>query len=186
MAIEKEFRMPLADEVKDKTEVSEATGASETAEKVADIVSAIEGVGKCEILITYDGAESVQIAYDEETVTTVTTDSDDNSDNKGTITIAGVTKDLTNRKAAPLEFTVSPLSLQGSIPFELTYKSAVKFALVTENATSISAMAQKGEPVAVQYYTLSGMQVDEPSKGFYIVRKVYGDGTAVAGKEYYK
>ena len=67
-------------QVRDKTEVSEATGASETAEKVADIVSAIEGVGKCEILITYDGAESVQIAYDEETVTTVTTDSDDNSD----------------------------------------------------------------------------------------------------------
>ena len=99
----------------------------------------------------------------------------------------GVTKDLTNRKAAPLEFTVSPLSLQGSIPFELTYKSAVKFALVTENSTGISTVeAQKGEPVAVQYYTLSGMQVDEPSKGFYIVRKVYGDGTAVAGKEYYK
>ena len=112
---------------------------------------------------------------------------DNNTDYKGSITIAGVTKDLTNRKAAPLEFTVSPLSLQGSIPFELTYKSAVKFALVTESSTGISTVeAQKGEPVAVQYYTLSGMQVDEPSKGFYIVRKVYGDGTAVAGKEYYK
>ena len=109
---------------------------------------------------------------------------DNNADYKGSITIAGVTKELTNRKAAPMEFTVSSLSLQGSIPFELTYKSAVKFVLVTENATSISGLAQKGEPVAVEYYTLSGMRVDAPAKGFYIARKVYADGTSATEKAY--
>lgn len=104
-------------QVKDKTEVSEATGASETAEKVADIVSAIEGVGKSEILITYDGAESVQIAYDEETVTTVTTDSDDNSDRvvENTTTTSTPVIITVDGVQQPLIVSKTPAKIQGIV-----------------------------------------------------------------------
>lgn len=103
-------------QVRDKTEVSEAT-ASETAEKVADIVSAIEGVGKCEILITYDGAESVQIAYDEETVTTVTTDSDDNSDRvvENTTTTSTPVIITVDGVQQPLIVSKTPAKIQGIV-----------------------------------------------------------------------
>lgn len=67
-------------QVMDDTSVQTADSTDKIGEEVASIISKIEGVGKCEILITYDGSESYEIAYDEETVTTVTTDSDANSD----------------------------------------------------------------------------------------------------------
>ena len=66
-------------QLKNDTKVSTASDSEELSVKIADIISEIDGVGKCEILITYDGSERYEIAYDEETVTTVTTDSDTNS-----------------------------------------------------------------------------------------------------------
>lgn len=104
-------------QVKDKTSVDEATDSSEIAEKVAEIVSAIDGVGKCEILITYDGAESVEIAYDEETVTTVTTDSDSNSDRtvENTTTTSTPVIITVDGVQQPLIVSTTPAKIQGIV-----------------------------------------------------------------------
>lgn len=104
-------------QVNDKTSVDEAADSSELAEKVAGIVSSIEGVGKCEILITYDGSESVEIAYDEETVTTVTTDSDGNSDRtvENTTTTSTPVIITVDGVQQPLIVSTTPAKIQGIV-----------------------------------------------------------------------
>lgn len=98
------------------TEVNTANG-DDVCEKVADIISEIDGVGKCEILITYDGSESYQIAYDEETVTTVTTDSDDNSERvvENSTTTSSPVIITIDGKQQPLIISTTPAAIEGIV-----------------------------------------------------------------------
>lgn len=101
----------------DKTEVGTSEGGEDTAKKVAAIISEIEGVGKCEVLITYDGTESYDIAYDEETVTTVTTDSDSNSDRvvENSTTTSSPVIITADGKQQPLIIATRPAEIDGIV-----------------------------------------------------------------------
>lgn len=102
--------------ISDETDVETSDG-TDICRQVADIVSEIEGVGKCKILITYDGSESYEIAYDEETVTTTTTDSDSNSDRTVTNTTT-TSKPVTvtvDGKEQPLVISKSPAKIDGIV-----------------------------------------------------------------------
>lgn len=109
----------------------------------------------------------------------VTACNDNNTSGKGTISIAGKTETLSGRKEAFTTFTLDNLSLTGTIPFELTYQSGVKFALTTAEATFISEslFEEIKEVVATEYYNLNGVKIQSPLKGINIVRKIYEDGT---------
>lgn len=104
-------------QIKGGTTVKTAETAEEIGDEVAEIISQIEGVGRCEILITYDGSESYQIAYDEETVTTVTTDSDDNSERvveNSTTTSKPVIVTI-DGKQQPLIISTTPAKIDGIV-----------------------------------------------------------------------
>lgn len=99
------------------TNAETSAGGVDTAKKVAAIISEIEGVGKCEILITYDGSESYVIAYDEETVTTVTTDSDSNSNRvvENSTTTSSPVIITSDGKQQPLIISTIPASIDGIV-----------------------------------------------------------------------
>ena len=92
-------------------------GNDDTANKVAEIISQIDGVGKCEVLITYDGSESYVIAYDEETVTTVTTDTDDNSSRvvENSTTTSSPVIITSDGKQQPLIISSKPAEIDGIV-----------------------------------------------------------------------
>lgn len=99
-----------------KTEVTTSEDG-DVCKLVEEIVSEIEGVGKCEILITYDGSESYEIAYDEETVTTVTTDSDSNSERvvENSTTTSTPVIITVDGKQQPLIVSTVPAKIQGIV-----------------------------------------------------------------------
>lgn len=49
-------------------------------ERLAEILSQIEGVGECKVMITYDGEGEHEIAYEQESESNITTDSDGSGD----------------------------------------------------------------------------------------------------------
>lgn len=60
-------------------------GEKESAEvdfesRIAEVLSEIDGVGKCKVMITYDGEGQSEIAYEREEESNVTTDSDGSGD----------------------------------------------------------------------------------------------------------
>lgn len=99
------------------TNAETSDGGEDTAEKVAAIISEIEGVGKCEVLITYDGSDSYVIAYDEETVTTVTTDSDDNSSRvvENSTTMSSPVIITSDGRQQPLIISTKPAAIEGIV-----------------------------------------------------------------------
>lgn len=98
------------------TKVTSSDG-SDLCNELADIVSQIEGVGKCKILITYDGSEQVEIAFDQETVTNVTTDSDSNSDRvtENTTTTSRPVIITVDGKEQPLIINKKPAKINGIV-----------------------------------------------------------------------
>lgn len=102
--------------VKDDTSVTTASG-EELQEEIASVISKIDGVGKCEILITYDGSESYEIAYDEETVTTTTTDSDSNSNRvvENSTTTSKPVIITVDGKQQPLVISTIPAKIDGIV-----------------------------------------------------------------------
>ncbi len=48
--------------------------------RLADILSEMDGVGKCMVMITYDGEGEKEIAYEQDSESNVTTDSDGSGD----------------------------------------------------------------------------------------------------------
>ena len=102
--------------VRDDTSVTTASG-EELQEEIATVISKIDGVGKCEILITYDGSESYEIAYDEETVTTTTTDSDSNSDRvvENSTTTSKPVIITVDGKQQPLVISTIPAKIDGIV-----------------------------------------------------------------------
>lgn len=99
------------------TDVSTSDGGEDVAKKVSEIISEIDGVGRCEVLITYDGTESFDIAYDEETVTTVTTDSDDNSSRvvENSTTTSSPVIITSDGKQQPLVIATRPAKIDGVV-----------------------------------------------------------------------
>lgn len=60
-------------------------GEQESAEvdfeqQIADVLSEIEGVGKCKVIVAYDGEGQSEIAYEREEESNITTDSDGSGD----------------------------------------------------------------------------------------------------------
>lgn len=102
---------------KDDTSVKTAESGKELCKQISDIVSKIDGVGKCDILITYDGTGSYEIAYDEETVTTVTTDSDSNSDRvvENSTTTSSPVIITVDGKQQPLVISEKPAKIDGIV-----------------------------------------------------------------------
>lgn len=107
----------LYSQFKDGTKVTSSSGGEELNEKIASIISEIDGVGKCEIMITYNGSDRYEIAYDEETVTTVTTDSDSNSNRviENSTTTSTPVIITVDGKQQPLIISTVPAEIDGIV-----------------------------------------------------------------------
>lgn len=101
----------------DKVNVSLSEDNQELCKDIADIISKIDGVGNCEILITYEDNEKVTIAFDEETVTNITTDSDDNSNRvtENTTTTSKPVIITVDGVQQPLIISKSPARIKGIV-----------------------------------------------------------------------
>lgn len=57
---------------------------------------------------------------------------------------------------------------------------------VEKEYSAVNEISGDATPVSKKYYSVSGVEVENPSNGIYIVRTVYSDGTVKTAKEAYK
>lgn len=133
-------------------------GEKESAEadlerQIADVLSQIDGVGECKVMIAYDGEGQSEIAYEREEESNVTTDSDDSGDRvvensnshsrPVTVIVDGVEKPLVvSTTPAPVKGVVVVAEGGGDVMTKLKIIDAV-CALVDVDGLSVKVFEMK-------------------------------------------
>lgn len=69
---------------------------------------------------------------------------------------------------------------------ETSNSSNAVYATPGSSSGSNLILSDKGEPISVQYFTITGIQIKEPTSGLFIKRIEYADGTVESEKLYVK